>query len=115
MHGYTHSLKYSHSYLHLITKHPPLSMYKTNTYNRCQATRELRRLLRPNTASTASVVSAQMQQSSLPSGIPMPKPLNLDNVAANWNKFKRAWDIYALVVRLQQFDEEYAAPFNCEE
>ena len=38
-----------------------------------------------NTASTASVGSAQiMQQSSLPSGILMPKPLNLDNVAANW-------------------------------
>ena len=60
-----------------------------------------------NTASTASVGSAQMQQSSLPSGIPMPKPLNLDNVAANWKKFKRAWDNYAVVVRLQRFDEEY--------
>ena len=59
-----------------------------------------------NTASTASVGSAQMQQSSLPSGIPMPKPLNLDNVAANWKKFKRAWDNYAVVVRLQRFDEE---------
>ena len=61
-----------------------------------------------NTANTASVGSGQMQQmSSLPSGIPMPKPLNLDNVAANWKKFKRAWDNYAVVVRLQQFDEEY--------
>ena len=61
-----------------------------------------------NTASTASVGSAQMQQSSLPSGIPMPKPLNLDNrVAANWKRFKRAWDNYAVVVRLQRFDEEY--------
>ena len=36
-----------------------------------------------NTASTASVGSAQMQQSSLPSGIPMPNLLNLDNVAVN--------------------------------
>ena len=45
-----------------------------------------------NTASAVSVGSAQMQQSSLPSGIPMPKLLNLDNVAANWKKFKRAWD-----------------------
>ena len=60
-----------------------------------------------NTASTASVGSAQMQHSSLPSGIPMPKPLNLDNVAANWKKFKRAWDNYAVVVRLQRFDEEF--------
>ena len=41
-----------------------------------------------NTANTASVGSAQMQQSSLPSGIPMPKQLILDNVAANWKKFK---------------------------
>ena len=48
-----------------------------------------------------------MQQSSLPSGIPMPKQLILDNVAANWKKFKRAWDNYAVVVRLQRFDEEY--------
>jgi len=61
-----------------------------------------------NTTNTASVGSAQMQQMSfLPSGIPMPKPLNLDNVAANWKKFKRAWDNYAVVVRLQQLDEEY--------
>ena len=37
----------------------------------------------------------------------MPKPLNLDNVAANWKKFKRAWDNYAVVVRLQRFDEEF--------
>ena len=58
-------------------------------------------------ASTAFVGSAQMQHSSLPSDIPMPKPLNLDNVAANWKKFKRAWDNYAVVVRLQRFDEEY--------
>ena len=57
---------------------------------------------------TASVGSAQMQQmSSLPSGIPMPKPLCLDNIAANWKKFRRAWDNYAVVVRLQRFDEEY--------
>jgi len=61
-----------------------------------------------NTTNTASVGSAQMQQmSSLPSGIPMPKPLNLDNIAANWKKFKRTWDNYAVVVRLQQFDKEY--------
>ena len=57
---------------------------------------------------TASVGSAQMQQmSSLPSGMPMPKPLCLDNIAANWKKFRRAWDNYAVVVRLQRFDEEY--------
>ena len=45
--------------------------------------------------------------SSLPSGIPMPKPLCLDNIAANWKKFRRAWYNYAVVVRLQRFDEEY--------
>ena len=37
----------------------------------------------------------------------MPKSLSLDNVAANWKRFKRAWDNYAVVVRLQRFDEEY--------
>ena len=46
--------------------------------------------------------------SSLSNGIPMPKPLNLDNIAANWKKFRKAsWDNYAVVVRLQRFDEEY--------
>ena len=61
-----------------------------------------------NTANTASAGSGQMQQmSSLQSGIPTPKLLNLDNVAANWKKFKRAWDNYAVVVRFQQFDEGY--------
>ena len=60
------------------------------------------------TTNTESVGSAQMQQMcSLPSGIPMPKPLCLDNIAANWKKFRRAWDNYAVVVRLQRFDEEY--------
>jgi len=34
-------------------------------------------------------------------------PFNLDNVAANWKKFKRTWDNYAVVVKLQQFDKEY--------
>ena len=60
-----------------------------------------------NNAATPPVGSAQMQQSSLPNGTTMPKPLNLDNVAANWKKFKRAWDNYAVVVRLQRFDKEY--------
>ena len=60
------------------------------------------------TINTASVGSAQMQQMfSLPSGIPMPKPLCLDNIAVNWKKFRRAWDNYVVVVRLQRFDEEY--------
>ena len=61
------------------------------------------------TTNTATVGSAQMQQmSSLPSGIPMPKPLNLDNIAANWKKLRRAsWDNYALDIRLQLFDEEH--------
>ena len=35
----------------------------------------------------------------------MPKSLNLDN----WKKFKRAWDNYTMVARLQRFDEEYKA------
>ena len=48
------------------------------------------------TTNTVAVASASSQPSmsslpeSLPSGIPMPKPLKLDNVAVNWTKFKRA-------------------------
>ena len=43
------------------------------------------------TTNTATVGNTQMpQMSSLPSGIPMPKPLNLDNIAANWKKLRRA-------------------------
>lgn len=61
------------------------------------------------TTSMVSAVSAQKQlsMSSLPSGIPMAKPLKLDDITINWKKFKRVWDNYVMVVRLQQFDEEY--------
>ena len=45
-----------------------------------------------NTVPEASA-SSQPSMSSLPgfltSGIPMPKPLKLDNVAVHWKKFKR--------------------------
>ena len=61
------------------------------------------------TTSMVSAVSAQKQlsMSSLPSGIPMAKPLKLDVITINWKKFKRVWDNYVMAVRLQQFDEEY--------
>ena len=61
------------------------------------------------TTNTVTVESAQMQQmSSLPSGMPMPKPFNLDSIAANWKKLRRASsNNHAVVIRLERFDEEY--------
>ena len=58
------------------------------------------------TTSMVSVASAQNQpsMSSLPTRrIPMPNPLKFEDVTVNWKKFKRAWDDYVMVVRLQQF------------
>ena len=38
----------------------------------------------------------------------MPKPLKTEgNLASNWKKFKRAWDNYAIVARLNRFEEEF--------
>lgn len=57
------------------------------------------------TTSMVSVASAQNQplMSSLPRRIPMPNPLKFEDITVNWKKFKRAWDDYVMVVRLQQF------------
>lgn len=44
----------------------------------------------------------------LPSAIAMPKRLRTDrNLATNWKKFKLTWDNYAIVARVNQFEEEF--------
>ena len=38
----------------------------------------------------------------------MPKPLKTEgNLASNWKKFKRSWDNYAIVARLNRFEDEF--------
>ena len=55
-----------------------------------------------NTGATAS------QQPLLPAGLSMPKALTIEgNLAANWKKFKRTWDNYAVVTRLNRFEDEF--------
>ena len=45
---------------------------------------------------------------TLPSGLKLPLPLKTDgNLATNWKRFKRTWDNYAIVARLERFDEKY--------
>ena len=48
------------------------------------------------------------QQPLLPVGVSMPKTLIIEgNLAANWKKFKRTWDSYAVVARLNCFADEF--------
>ena len=55
-----------------------------------------------NTGASAS------QQLLLPAGLSMPKALTIEgNLAAKWKKFKRTWDNYALVARLNRFEDEF--------
>ena len=55
-----------------------------------------------NTGASAS------QQPLLPAGLSLPKALIIEgNLAANWKKFKRTWDNYAVVARLNRFEEEF--------
>ena len=55
-----------------------------------------------NTGASAS------QQPLLPAGLSMPKGLTIEgNLAANWKKFKRTWDNYAVVARLNRFEDEF--------
>ena len=56
-----------------------------------------------NTPNTASAC-----QPLLPAGLAMPKPLKTEgNLASNWKKFKRSWDNYAIVARLNRFEDEF--------
>ena len=44
---------------------------------------------------------------TLPFGIKLPPPLKTDgNLATNWKRYKRTWDNYAIVARLERFDEK---------
>ena len=55
-----------------------------------------------NTGASAS------QQPLLPAGLSMPKALTIEgNLAATWKKFKRTWDNYAVVARLNRFEDEF--------
>ena len=55
-----------------------------------------------NTGASAS------QQPLLPAGLSMAKALTIEgNLAANWKKFKRTWDNYAVVARLNRFEDEF--------
>ena len=58
-------------------------------------------------STSASTVTTEVQP-LLPAGLAMPKPLKTEgNLASNWKKFKRAWDNYAIVARLNRFEEEF--------
>lgn len=52
---------------------------------------------------SVAIAQNQLSMSSLPSGKQMPNPLKLgDDITNNWKKFKRTWDNYVMVVRLQR-------------
>ena len=47
---------------------------------------------------------------SLPSGLKPPQALKIDgNLAANWKRFKRSWQSYAIIARLDKFEENFKA------
>ena len=52
--------------------------------------------------------SAENPPLLLLAGLSMPKPLRTEgNLAANWKKFKRSWDNYAIVARLNRFEDGF--------
>ena len=52
--------------------------------------------------------ATQSIQPLLPAGLSMPKPLKRDrNFATNWKKFKRSWDNYEIVSRLNHFEPQF--------
>ncbi|XP_068696020.1 uncharacterized protein [Montipora foliosa] len=60
------------------------------------------------TGESGATGTSTIGERQLPSGIAMPKALRTDgNLATNWKKFKRAWDNYAIVARINQFEEEF--------
>ena len=47
---------------------------------------------------------------TLPSGLKLPQALKIEgNLAVNWKRFKRSWQNYAIIARLDQFEESYKA------
>ena len=59
-------------------------------------------------ASTSSSTVTTEVQPLLPAGLAMPKPLKTEgNLASNWKKFKRAWENYAIVARLNRRQQRF--------
>ena len=57
------------------------------------------------TGENAATGTSTVGERQLPSGIAMPKVLRTDgNLATNWKKFKRAWNNYAIVATINQFE-----------
>ena len=47
---------------------------------------------------------------SLPSGLKPPQALKIDgNLVANWKRFKRSWQNYVILARLDKFEENFKA------
>ena len=47
---------------------------------------------------------------TLPPGLKLPQSLKTEgNLAANWKRFKRSWQNYAVVARLNHFEENFKA------
>ena len=47
---------------------------------------------------------------TLPTGIKLPQPLKMEgNLATNWKQFKRTWQNYSVIARLDKFEENYKA------
>ena len=64
----------------------------------------------PEIEATTSMAASATQniQPLLPAGLSMPKPLKLDgNLATNWKRFKRSWDNYEIVARLNRFEPQF--------
>ena len=60
------------------------------------------------TTSAETSATTNTNQQFLPAGLLMPKPLQTDgNLATNWKIFKRSWDNYAIVARLNRFEDEF--------
>ena len=64
----------------------------------------------PQTSSQDQAIGHDMAMTmpNLPSGIKPPQPLKVEgNLATNWRRFKRTWDNYAIVARLERFEEKF--------
>ena len=47
---------------------------------------------------------------TLPIGLKLPQPLKMEgNLATNWKRFKRTWQNYSVVARLENFEENFKA------
>ena len=63
-----------------------------------------------NTGAEASTTTVQAHGAApiIPTGIQAPKPLKMEgNLAANSEKIKRSWTNYAIIARLDKFEESF--------